>query len=71
MHWLPFGHRYLDFGFRASKQVRVRIVERPGRWMPAAEQARILEELRALVRRSIPSDSLDYGVLIRSGRKNP
>lgn len=59
----PFGHRYLDFGFRASKQARVRIVERPGRWMSRAEQERILEELRALVRRSIPAGTLDYGVL--------
>jgi hypothetical protein len=55
--------RYLDFSFRASKQARVRIVERPGRWMPKEEQERILEELRALVRRSVPAGTLDYGVL--------
>ena len=56
-------NRYLDFSFRASKQARVRIVERPGRWMPPEEQNRILEELRALVRRSVPAGTLDYGVL--------
>ncbi|MFP5286279.1 MAG: hypothetical protein ACLGI9_11120 [Thermoanaerobaculia bacterium] len=59
----PINRRYLDFTFRASKEARVRIVERPGRWMPKEEQERILEEMRALVRRSVPAGTLDYGVL--------
>jgi hypothetical protein len=59
----PFGKRYLDFTTRATRQARVRIVERPGRWMAAPEQARILADMRALVKRSIPAGTLDYGVL--------
>lgn len=59
----PFGKRYLDFTTRATRQARVRIVERPGRWMASEEQARLLAAMQALVRRSIPAGSLEYGVL--------
>ena len=59
----PFGRRYLHFQFRASKQARVRVVERPGRWLPPAERERILAEMRALVERSNPGGGLAYGVL--------
>lgn len=41
----------------------MRIVERPGRWMDVGSQARLLEDLRDVVRRSIESGALDYGVL--------
>jgi GNAT superfamily N-acetyltransferase len=59
----PFGKRYLDVRFRASRRARVRVMERPGRWLEPAERQRLLEEMRALVRRSIPGETLDYGVL--------
>lgn len=59
----PFGRRDLDFHFRASRRARVRVVERPGRWMAPAEQEEILAAMRQLVRRSIPAGTLDYGVL--------
>lgn len=52
----PFGRRYLDFSFRASWSG----LDAGCCW---EEQERILGDLRALVRHSIPAGTLDYGVL--------
>ena len=57
------GTRYLDFQFTTRYGARARIVERPGRWMPEAELAQLVEDLRSVVRASLPAGSLDYGVL--------
>jgi hypothetical protein len=57
------GTRYLDFQFTTRYGARARIVERPGRWMAEAELARLVEDLRSVVRASLPAGSLDYGVL--------
>jgi hypothetical protein len=54
--------RYLDLRLPASKQVTMRVVERPGLWMSAGELAALLADLRDLVRRGIGQD-LEYGVL--------
>jgi hypothetical protein len=59
----PLGKTYLDFRFSASKHADVRILERPARWMSESELKLLVEEMRALVGRSIPGESLDYGVL--------
>jgi hypothetical protein len=59
----PFGKTYLDFRFSASRHADVRILERPARWMSGPELKILVEEMRALVGRSIPGESLDYGVL--------
>lgn len=63
------GREYVDFAFTARGKSRVRIVERPGRWMPAAEQARLLEDLRTVVRSSLSAGALEYGVLTGDRRR--
>lgn len=57
------GHRHLDFQFQTRRGARARIVERPGRWMPGAEVDKLVDDLRTVVRTSVPAGSLDYGVL--------
>lgn len=57
------GRRYLDLELATGSQVRTRIVERPGLWMPTADVDRLVADLRTVVHRSLPSESLDYGVL--------
>lgn len=57
--------RYLDLSLAVSREVRIRVIERPGRWMTGAAIDGILHEMRGLVRRSI-GQSLDYGVLAGS-----
>jgi hypothetical protein len=60
------GRKYLDFEFTVRDEARLRIIERPGLWMDAPRLAAILEELREVVRTTIPG-GLHYGVL--SGEK--
>jgi hypothetical protein len=56
--------KYLDFSFEDhSKGISVRVLERPGKWMPAAELKAIVQELRSVVQESIPAGNLEYGVL--------
>jgi hypothetical protein len=58
-----FSGRYLNYEFTTKFDARVRILERPGRWMPEAELAAVVEDLRTVVRTSLNhGDSLDYGV---------
>ena len=57
-----FRTRYLDLEFAADPRVRIRIVERPGRWMSAAGIDSLLADLRAVVTESVPGGTLDYGV---------
>jgi hypothetical protein len=54
--------KYCDLSLPASREVRVRVVENPGLWMPAHTLADLLESMRAVVRRGIGED-LNYGVL--------
>jgi GNAT superfamily N-acetyltransferase len=58
-----FGGRYLDHSFTTRFGARVRILERPGRWMDAAALAGVVEDLRAVVRRSLSREALEYGVV--------
>jgi hypothetical protein len=62
------GRKYLDFEFTVRDEARLRIIERPGLWMAPARLATILEELRAVVRTTIPQ-GLDYGVLSAEKRR--
>jgi hypothetical protein len=57
------GGKYLDFEFTTRKKARVRILERPGRWMGAEQRAALLADLRAVVRSSTQAGELEYGVL--------
>jgi hypothetical protein len=63
------GRANLDFEFFTAERARVRILERPGRWMRAEEQARLLEELRSVVRASTTAGDLEYGVLSGDARR--
>ena len=55
------GRRYMDVTVRSGRGFRVRIVERPGRWMGAAELSRLSADLRAIAGRTLTGD-LTYGV---------
>ena len=57
-----FGGRYLNHAFRTRDGARVRIVERPGRWMAADELAALVTDLRTVIRTSLPAEALEYGV---------
>lgn len=57
------GNRHLDFQFTTRRGARARIVERPGRWMAEPDLTQLVEDLRSVVRASLPAGSLDYGVL--------
>jgi hypothetical protein len=56
------SRRHLDVEFSGGDGIVVRIVERPALWMPPAETARMVEELRAVVTRVLGGRTLDYGV---------
>lgn len=58
-----FG-KYLNYAFCDRAQgVFVRVMERPGLWLDDSEMSKLVEDLRAIVKISIPNESLDYGVL--------
>ena len=57
------GIRGLDLEFSTSCGVNVRILERPGLWMPAEEQQAVVRGLRAVARRGAGGNDLAYGVL--------
>jgi hypothetical protein len=52
---------YLNESVTTRGGLRVRIVERPGRWMPAADLDRVVADLQRVVRASTPAGTLDYG----------
>jgi hypothetical protein len=54
--------RYLDLRIPASREVTIRIVERPGRWMEPGACEALLADMRKVVAATLP-DGLDYGVL--------
>ncbi len=58
-----FGGRWLNYAFETRGGDRVRIVERPGRWMSEAERAALVEDLRTVVRNSLAKEVLEYGVV--------
>jgi hypothetical protein len=53
---------YLDESVSARAGARVRIVERPGRWMAAAALDQLVTDLQRVVRAATPAGTLDYGV---------
>jgi hypothetical protein len=57
---------YLDVELRVARNITARIIERPGLWMAPASAARIVEDLRAIARVTVPGETLDYGVLTGS-----
>jgi hypothetical protein len=52
---------YLDESVSARAGARVRIVERPGRWMSAAALHQLVADVQHIVRSATPAGTLDYG----------
>lgn len=52
----------MDLRFKTSSEFRARIVEFPGLWMSTPEITALQQDLRSVAQRSIPDESLDYGV---------
>ena len=57
------GRKYLDLELSVGDNLRARVVERPGRWMPPDDLARMVDDLRVVAATTLGGDSLDYGVL--------
>ena len=55
---------YLDLTVRASTMASARIVERPGKWMPEQDIARLLADVRKIAERTLPDGNLEYGILM-------
>ena len=56
-----FRRSHLDETVAARGGFRIRILERPGRWMPPDRLARVVEDLQTVVGRCIPEGALGYG----------
>lgn len=64
MLWLRgLVQTHLDLQFRPTRGVRTRIVDRPGRWMAPDALARLMDDVRAVARETLPDGDLTYGVL--------
>ncbi|HUF69718.1 MAG TPA: hypothetical protein VMM79_13830 [Longimicrobiales bacterium] len=55
--------KHIDLEIRVADGTHVRVVGRPGLWMPPQEQLRLVEELRSVVSETVDHGVLDYGVL--------
>jgi hypothetical protein len=62
LHRLRTRLRFLDLRLPASREVSIRVVEFPGRWMTPAQIDGLLAEMRQIVRNGIGED-LEYGIL--------
>jgi len=56
------GPRYMDLRLRSGRGLVVRILERPGRWMPPEALAALSADLRRVAAKTLPAGSLTYGV---------
>jgi hypothetical protein len=56
-----FGRRYLNETVSVRGGERLRILERPARWMSAEALAPVVADLQAVVKASVPAGTLDYG----------
>jgi hypothetical protein len=59
--------RRLDLSFRVAGGIRIRIVERPAGWMPEDAIGKLIEDVRIVAARTLPSGSLDYGIFQTGG----
>ncbi|WEK06563.1 MAG: hypothetical protein P0Y65_10065 [Candidatus Devosia phytovorans] len=53
---------YLDLALPVGKGRQMRIVERPGLWMPQAELLGLVAQLRTIASRTLADKDLDYGI---------
>ena len=56
------GRRHLDVTLRSGRELTVRILERPGRWMAAEALDALVADLRTVAGRTLAAGELDYGV---------
>jgi len=56
------GRRYMDVTMRSGRDLTVRILERPGRWMTPDALAALSADLRQVASRTLGDGALDYGV---------
>lgn len=68
MWWRALTGDYLDTVLGVAPGIRARIVERPGKWMKDADVQKLVEDVRSVARKTVPGETLDYGVL--SGAKD-
>ncbi len=62
--WLrALRQEYLSLKLTVAPGVVARIIERPGRWMPDHEAAELVADVRSVAERTVPGESLDYGIL--------
>lgn len=54
--------RYMDVTLRSGRDRVVRIMERPGRWMPQEELDALAADLRQIASKTLEEGSLTYGV---------
>ena len=55
------NRRYLNESVSARDSARVRIIERPGRWMTSAAVDDLLSQMQRIVRAATPAGTLGYG----------
>lgn len=55
------NRRYLNESVSAHDGARVRIVERPGRWMPTVAVDTLVTDIQCIVRAATPAGTLGYG----------
>ena len=60
---------YLDVTLRSGPDLRVRIVERPGLWMDAADLVALQGQLRTVASKTLPVGDLNYGVFAEGGTR--
>lgn len=56
------SRRYMDVTLRSGRDRVVRIIERPGLWMPAADLAALSADLRKVAAKTLDEGTLTYGV---------
>jgi hypothetical protein len=61
LSFATFRRRYLNETVSARGGARVRILERPGRWMSPPDLAGVVSDLQSIVAASVPAGELDYG----------
>ena len=68
--WLrALRQKRLDLTIRAGDGIRVRIVERPAEWMPEEAVQALVDDIRIVAARTLPSGPLDYGVFKADGKQ--
>lgn len=67
--WLrALRQKRLDLTLRAGAGIRVRIVERPAEWMPKEVVQTLIDDVKIVAARTLPSGPLGYGVFKADGK---